>query len=151
MPNYSGYPTVQDVQQWQIDAQKKNASYEYIMPHHAEKVYSDFKRLAALDCMKMCGYSNLKLDNKEIEQKAKYACEKSKHDTKAISFTNHEEQFHSVAEATYTEVYAAAQDLFSRKYHVLRDCKHDYEQYGEDSFFARIAPDLEQFIRFRRK
>ncbi len=150
MPNSSGYPTLQDVQKWRQE-QRIPSGYEYLLPHQTEKVQADFKRLAALDCMKMCAYSNIALDKKEIEEKAKYACECASRATKAIRFTNYEEAFNKVAQATYTEVYAAAQDLFSRKYHVLRDCKHDYEQYGEESFFVRIAPDLEQFIRFRRK
>jgi hypothetical protein len=126
-------------------------NYEYIMPHNTEKVQADFQKLAAIDCIKICGYSNAALDKKDIEVYAKNACEKAIHSTKAISLTNDEDMFQRVAQAAYEETYAATQDLFSKKYHLLRDAKHDLERYGEDSALRRIASDLEQTIKFRRK
>jgi hypothetical protein len=149
MPNSSGHPTLEEVKRWSNE-QKPQSNYEYVMPWDTEKVKSSFKKLGMLDCMKMCGYSNISLDKKEIEEKAKYACKSASHASKAIDFTNYYDKFEEVAKDAYTEAYSASQELFSRKYHVLRACKQDYEWYGEESFFARIASDLEQVIRSRK-
>ena len=150
MPNASGYPTLQEVQKW-TQEQKIQSDYEYIMPHHAEKVQADFKRLATLECMQTCAYANAKLDKKEIEVKAQLACERAKNQTKAVCFTNHYDEFEKVAKNTYAEYYQACQDVFSSKYHLFRDTKHDLERYGEDSALRRVAGEIEQVIRFKRK
>src|SRR4051794_13341807 len=140
MPNSSGMPTLQEIQRWSQE-QKPKSDYEYIMPRDTEKVQADFKKLATLDCMKMCGYSNLSLEKKEIEIKAQVACERAKNQKKAFSFTNYYSDFEKVAKDAYIEYYETAQELFSRKYHLLRDTKYDLEQYGEDSALRRIAPE----------
>lgn len=149
MPNASGHPTLEDVQKW-TQEQKRQSDYEYIMPRDADKVTSDISRLAIMECMQMCAYANVKLDKKEIEVKAKVACEHARNQTKAISFTNYYDQFEEVAKDAYTKHYAAAQDVFEKKNHVLQSCKYDFENYGAESALARVSGDIQLVLGARR-
>jgi len=142
MPNSTGHPTRQEMERKRLDEAASHKHYEYLMWQDAAKVQADFAKLGAKECMILCFYHNIALDEREIVTKAKYACERAKNETKAIRFTNYYDQFEELATQAYKEGYSKSQEIFSLKLHLLKSMQADFERDGDfDGAYRRLVSD----------